>query len=376
MVGFCTTAAAALRTGERAVPRLFENGGPLVGREADLARIDAFLCGPVRAGAPLLLLGEPGVGKTALLASAASRAAERGVRVVAAAGMEYEAHLSYSGLGRLLAAPATRRPSLVLDNALAVALGREHGPAPEPEAVVAAVPALLRQVADDTPALLAVDDVHCLDPASALVRPGPGQRPGPGRGRATPGRHRRPHAVYGPPCRGQLLRPQRASRAGRGPARRRLGRGPARPALPGPRRAGTPPSDGRGAGKPSGAAGTSRRAQQPAAGRCGSPARPPSAEPPPPVRVRIPHHRPARGNPPPAPAGCLGRHRRLARTAARGGRAVQHQAPGGRRTRPQPRRSRVHRRAIPVGNRRCGMPWRHWRRCAAPSDSATGTRNR
>ncbi|MFI8339421.1 hypothetical protein ACIF8W_04995 [Streptomyces sp. NPDC085639] len=50
--------------------RVFEADGPVIGRTTDLARIDRFLAGWWR---PDALLGEPGIGKTALLAAANAR---------------------------------------------------------------------------------------------------------------------------------------------------------------------------------------------------------------------------------------------------------------------------------------------------------------
>ncbi|WP_327739879.1 hypothetical protein OG749_44510 [Streptomyces nojiriensis] len=89
--------------------RAFEAGGLLAGRPADRARIDRFLESIARTpdgGGPLdLLLGEPGAGKTALLAATTARAEHRGMHVVATAGAEYRAHLSYSGLGAAASRP-------------------------------------------------------------------------------------------------------------------------------------------------------------------------------------------------------------------------------------------------------------------------------
>ncbi|MEV6734140.1 MULTISPECIES: AAA family ATPase [unclassified Streptomyces] len=148
---------------------VFEAGGPLVGRTADLDRIDAFLDGIARGGGPLLLLGEPGVGKTALVAAAASRASARGMRVAVTAGAEYRARLSYSGLGQLIEAAMAEHPAIVPGDALAVALGRRDGPAPESEAVVDAVLSMIGHFASRMSTLLVVDDAQWLDPVSAVV---------------------------------------------------------------------------------------------------------------------------------------------------------------------------------------------------------------
>ncbi|MFF3579402.1 helix-turn-helix transcriptional regulator [Streptomyces mirabilis] len=158
------------RFGDRIAPWVFEGSDePLVGRGTDLDRIGAFLGTAARTGGPLLLLGEPGVGKTALLAAAVSRAADHGMHVVATAGVEYRARLSYSGLGQLLEAAVENQPSIVLADALAVALGRKDGPAPAHDVVADAVLSVIRELSHHRPTLLAVDDVQWLDPASALV---------------------------------------------------------------------------------------------------------------------------------------------------------------------------------------------------------------
>jgi hypothetical protein len=70
----------------------------LVGRADELERIDAL---PTRGGA-LILRGEPGIGKPALLEDAARRARERDLRVLRTAGVESEAELPFAGLHQLL----------------------------------------------------------------------------------------------------------------------------------------------------------------------------------------------------------------------------------------------------------------------------------
>jgi predicted ATPase len=74
----------------------------LAGRDEDLGVIQAFLDQASAGGAALLLTGEPGVGKTALLDVAQERAAAAGVRVLRAAGAPFEADVSFSGLNQVL----------------------------------------------------------------------------------------------------------------------------------------------------------------------------------------------------------------------------------------------------------------------------------
>ena len=73
----------------------------LYGRDVELARIDALLEGAreSRSGV-LVLLGEPGVGKSRLLAHAVERA--EGMRVLRAVGLESESELAFAGLYQLL----------------------------------------------------------------------------------------------------------------------------------------------------------------------------------------------------------------------------------------------------------------------------------
>src|ERR1700729_2022368 len=68
----------------------------LFGRSTELALIDAFVERAGTGGEPLLLVGEAGAGKTALLDVAAVAAEEAGTWVLRAAGVEFEADLTYS----------------------------------------------------------------------------------------------------------------------------------------------------------------------------------------------------------------------------------------------------------------------------------------
>uniref|UniRef100_UPI0035E45A48 ATP-binding protein n=1 Tax=Nonomuraea endophytica TaxID=714136 RepID=UPI0035E45A48 len=56
----------------------------------------------MESGGSLLLSGEPGVGKSALLRAACDHAVRAGARVLSAAGVEFETDLSFSALNRLL----------------------------------------------------------------------------------------------------------------------------------------------------------------------------------------------------------------------------------------------------------------------------------
>ena len=138
----------------------------LVGREAELDRIDAVLAG-VRAGdgGVLVLTGEPGVGKSALLDAVAERAAD--MRFLRAAGGEHEAELPFSGIHELLHPVLGLIDELPAPQAGALrgALAMSDEPV-ERFAVSAAVLGLLGAAAAEGPVLVCVDDAQWIDAAS------------------------------------------------------------------------------------------------------------------------------------------------------------------------------------------------------------------
>ena len=70
----------------------------LVGRDVEAARVDAIIQGLPDRGAALVVSGEPGVGKSALLHYARARADAVGLRTLTAVGVESEAELAFAGL--------------------------------------------------------------------------------------------------------------------------------------------------------------------------------------------------------------------------------------------------------------------------------------
>jgi DNA-binding CsgD family transcriptional regulator len=142
----------------------------LLGRRGECEVLDRLL-GAVRAGASraLVVCGEPGVGKTALLDYLAGRAS--GCRVAAAAGVESEMELAFAGLHQLLAPMLDRLGRLPgpQRDALRTAFGMSAGPAPDRFLVGLAVLGLLSEVAGERPLVCVVDDAQWLDHASAQV---------------------------------------------------------------------------------------------------------------------------------------------------------------------------------------------------------------
>jgi DNA-binding CsgD family transcriptional regulator len=143
----------------------------LVGRRDELALIGAFVERARTGGDALLLFGEPGAGKTALLDAAADVAAEAGSWVLRAAGAEFEADLAFSGLHQALLPLFDEFGQLsgTHRDALNVALGFGDGPVPDRLLVSAATLTVLRQAAAASPVVVIVDDLPWLDRASAGV---------------------------------------------------------------------------------------------------------------------------------------------------------------------------------------------------------------
>ena len=142
----------------------------LLGRVGE-RRVLEQLLDNVRGGqsAVLVLRGEAGVGKTALLHHCSRQAS--GFRVRRVAGVEVEMELPFAGVHQLCTPFLDRLESLPTPQreALSVALGRSSGAAPDRFLVALAVLGLLCSAAEDRPLLCLVDDVQWLDDASSKV---------------------------------------------------------------------------------------------------------------------------------------------------------------------------------------------------------------
>ncbi|WP_054816163.1 helix-turn-helix transcriptional regulator [Nocardia arizonensis] len=144
----------------------------LVGRDDEVAAVVQFLDSAARDGAALMITGEPGMGKTAMLDVALDRAAaEFDARILRAYGAEFEAELSYAGLHQLLLPVSPELADLPEPNraALQIALGMDDGPAPDRLLLTTAVLTLLQRLARSAFVLVVVDDLQWLDRASAGV---------------------------------------------------------------------------------------------------------------------------------------------------------------------------------------------------------------
>jgi DNA-binding CsgD family transcriptional regulator len=143
-------------------------GEQLLGRQREREALDRLLEGARGGhGGVLVVYGDPGVGKTALLEYAGE--AGREFQVVQTVGVEGEMELPFAALQQLCSPILDRRERLPDPQraALTVAFGLSAGEAPNPFLVGLAVLGLLSETAEERPLLCLVDDAQWLDRASA-----------------------------------------------------------------------------------------------------------------------------------------------------------------------------------------------------------------
>jgi DNA-binding CsgD family transcriptional regulator len=150
---------------------LFIESDTLTNRRRECEAIDALIADMLAGRSRVIVLrGEAGIGKSALLAYLSRQAADW--RIARAAGVESEAELAYSGLHQLCGSmldqhldglPTPQR------NALATVFGLSAGPPPDPFLVGLATLSLFAEIAETQPLVCIVDDAHWLDRASAQI---------------------------------------------------------------------------------------------------------------------------------------------------------------------------------------------------------------
>jgi DNA-binding CsgD family transcriptional regulator len=147
---------------------VLSSGGRLLGREREREVLDRLLDG-VRGGrgGVLVVDGEAGVGKTALLEYAVGAAGE--FRIVRTSGIDAEMELPFAAVQQLCSAflELMGRLPQPQHDALGVAFGLTAGPPPDSFLVGLAVLGLLAEAADEQPLVCVVDDAQWLDRASA-----------------------------------------------------------------------------------------------------------------------------------------------------------------------------------------------------------------
>ena len=144
----------------------------IVGREAELGSLYAFIGEAGGRLAALVLEGEAGIGKSTLWLAGLEHARTRGLRVLSSRPAEAERSLAHVGLGDLFAdvlddvLPALTAPRR---RALEIALLREEAPGDpvDDRALAVTVHDVLQILSEREPILIAVDDVQWLDPSSS-----------------------------------------------------------------------------------------------------------------------------------------------------------------------------------------------------------------
>ena len=128
--------------------------------------IDAVRAGESRA---LVVRGEPGVGKTALLEYLVEQASD--CHIARAVGVQSEMELAFAGLHQMCAPTLDHVEQLPVPqrDALLTAFGMSSGPRPDRFLVGLAVLSLLSAAAEERPLICLVDDEQWLDRASAQV---------------------------------------------------------------------------------------------------------------------------------------------------------------------------------------------------------------
>jgi DNA-binding CsgD family transcriptional regulator len=142
----------------------------LVGRDLEQQRVRRLLHESAGGrGQVIVLRGDAGIGKTALLGFAAAEAEAAGMRVLRGAGIEAEAELPFASLHQVLQPVLDRLPGLPRRQAGALAGAFGLGPAAGADRFLVAMGALslLTDAAAEVPVACLVDDAHWLDAASA-----------------------------------------------------------------------------------------------------------------------------------------------------------------------------------------------------------------
>ncbi|MFI1676392.1 AAA family ATPase [Streptomyces sp. NPDC020607] len=143
----------------------------LTGRDTQRAVIDAALAGIATTGTSVILRGDPGTGRTALLGTAEATARRAGLRVLRMTGAEAESGLPFAALHQVLwplldDAEGLAEPQR---HALESALGVREGAPPEGFAVAGAALTLLAHAAAHRPVVVLLDDLQWADPSSVAV---------------------------------------------------------------------------------------------------------------------------------------------------------------------------------------------------------------
>ena len=144
---------------------------PLIGRDTETQVLDDLLDHVRDHGGSLVVSGEPGVGKSALLEHAGLLAQGRGMLVLTATGVQSEAQLPFAGLHQLLRPVLAQIDGLAAPqrDAMLTAFGLADAPAPDLFLTALAVLNLLAESAARAPVLVLAEDAQWLDRATSDV---------------------------------------------------------------------------------------------------------------------------------------------------------------------------------------------------------------
>ena len=141
----------------------------ILGRDRELAIVASLVGNATAGGGALLIRGDAGIGKSALVGRAVALAQGAGMQILRTTGVRTEANLPFAGLHQLLrpilgGLEALPKPQYI---ALGVAFGLVEGAAEDPFLIALATLTLLADAAARTPILVIADDVQWLDRPSA-----------------------------------------------------------------------------------------------------------------------------------------------------------------------------------------------------------------
>lgn len=144
---------------------------PLPGRAETQQALTGLLGAMRRQGAAAIVVGEPGIGKTALIGTVAQDAAERGITVLKTMAVPSEAHQPLAAMLPLLEPIVHLTDELPRPQREAIlgALGRIEPDGIDPSFLALATLNLLRERAHESPVLLTIEDVQWLDQQTAEV---------------------------------------------------------------------------------------------------------------------------------------------------------------------------------------------------------------
>lgn len=142
-----------------------------MGRSEELAAVTDVLADISTGGAALVIDGDPGIGKSTLLAAASDWAVANGYARLGCSGLQSQMEIGYAGLHELLhpllaqvdALPPRQRAALM------TAFGLQDGPPPDRMLIGLSVLGLLEEAAGNRRLFLVIDDAQWLDPSSVDV---------------------------------------------------------------------------------------------------------------------------------------------------------------------------------------------------------------